>query len=190
MSRPGWRWSEQYEAYPSVDEDVDVKPNCGRQTLKHDDYYCNKELMQLLVFDAKATNNSFRGDYVENLPPRARNLAHLYGIFIRFIATQSGLTRWHYLKASRLSNADDDIVFGDLHRRAVNEPWYKSAIFQNELDSDSISLSGKNVFNVDRKEFFIINIIYIYIFFTLNIYIYIYLEFTYFLTTCFSSKRI
>ncbi|XP_018059590.1 PREDICTED: voltage-dependent calcium channel subunit alpha-2/delta-4-like isoform X2 [Atta colombica] len=137
MSRPGWHWSEQYEAYSSIDEE----PNCGRQTLKHDDYYCNKELMQLLVFDAKATNNSFHGDYMENLSLRARDLAHHYGIFIRFIATQSGLTRWHHLKTSKLPNVDDSVVFGDLHRRAVNEPWYKGAIFQSELDSESISLS-------------------------------------------------
>lgn len=141
MSRPGWRWSEQYEAYPSADEDVDEEPNCGRQTLNYDDYYCNKELMQLLVFDAKATNNSFRGDYVENLPPKARNLAQFYGIFIRFIATQSGLTRWHHLNVSNRADTDDGIVFGDLHRRAVNEPWYKGAIFQNELDPNGISLS-------------------------------------------------
>ncbi|XP_050454891.1 voltage-dependent calcium channel subunit alpha-2/delta-3 isoform X2 [Cataglyphis hispanica] len=141
MSRPGWRWSEQYEAYPSMLEDIDQEPNCGRQTLNYDDYYCNKELIQLLVFDARATNDSFGCDYMENLPPRARNLAQFYGIFIRFIATQSGLTRWHHLNVSDLADADDGIVFGDLHRRAVNEPWYKGAIFQNELDPNSISLS-------------------------------------------------
>ncbi|XP_032665097.1 voltage-dependent calcium channel subunit alpha-2/delta-3 isoform X2 [Odontomachus brunneus] len=145
LSRPGWRWAEQYEAYPSVDENVGEEDlddaDCGRQTLSHEDYYCNKELMQLLVFDAKATNNSFRGDYVEGLPTKARDLARLYGIFLRFIATQSGLTRWHHLHTNELPDADDGIVFGDLHRRAVNEPWYKGAIFQNELDSDSIYLS-------------------------------------------------
>lgn len=144
MSRPGWRWSEQYEAYPILDEDVDQTPNCGRQTLKRDDYYCNRELMQLLVFDAKTTNDSFRGDYLEGLSPHARDLALRYGIFIRFIATQSGLTRWHHLRTSELPDADDGIVFGDLHRRAVNEPWYKGAIFQNELDPNSIYLSGEN----------------------------------------------
>ncbi|XP_029664850.1 voltage-dependent calcium channel subunit alpha-2/delta-3 isoform X2 [Formica exsecta] len=149
MSRPGWRWSEQYEAYPSADEDVDQEPNCGRQTLKYDDYYCNKELMQLLVFDAKATNDSFRYDYMENLPPSAQNLTQFYGIFIRFIATQSGLTRWHHLNVSNLADADDGIVFGDLHRRAVNEPWYKGAIFQSELDPNSISLSVPREVNAD-----------------------------------------
>lgn len=27
--------------------------NCGRKSLNDDAYYCNKELMQLLIFDAK-----------------------------------------------------------------------------------------------------------------------------------------
>lgn len=145
MSRPDWRWSEQYEAYqldPSP-ADVDQEFTCSKQMLFHDDYYCNKELVQLLVFDAKATNNSFRGDYVQDLPSRARDLAQFYGIFLRFIATQSGLTRWHHLNGSELPDADDGIEFGDLHRRAVNEPWYKGAIFQNELDPNSIFLSGR-----------------------------------------------
>ncbi|KAL0134742.1 hypothetical protein PUN28_001483 [Cardiocondyla obscurior] len=141
INRPGWRWSEQYEAYPSIDENIDEEPNCGRQTLKHDDYYCNKELMQLLVFDAKATNDSFHRDYVENLSPRIRDLAHRYGIFVKFIATQSGLTRWHYLKGSKLPKSFEGLAFGDLYKRAVNEPWYKGAIFQNELNPNSISLS-------------------------------------------------
>jgi voltage-dependent calcium channel alpha-2/delta-4 len=153
MSRPGWHWSEQYEAYPSTDEDVDQEPNCGRQTLKHDDYYCNKELMQLLVFDAKATYHSFRGDYLDGLPFRTQQRARLYGVFLRFIATQSGLTRWHHLKTNTKADVTNNIVFGDLHRRAVNEPWYKGAIFQNELDSTSIFLSGKDFTSRAKLEY-------------------------------------
>lgn len=135
LNKPGWRWSEQYE------NETDHVPNCGRRTLSQDDYYCNKELMQLLVFDAKATNASFNSDFVLD-DPRARQLAEDYGIFLRFVATQSGLTRWHHLDTNNLPEDDDGIVFGDLHRRAVNEPWYKGAIFQNILDPNSISLSG------------------------------------------------
>ncbi|XP_012164247.2 voltage-dependent calcium channel subunit alpha-2/delta-3 isoform X1 [Bombus terrestris] len=134
LNKPGWRWSEQYE------NETDDVPNCGRRTLSQDDYYCNKELMQLLVFDAKATNASFNSDFVLD-DPRARQLAEDYGIFLRFVATQSGLTRWHHLDTNKLPEDDDGIVFGDLHRRAVNEPWYKGAIFQNILDPNSISLS-------------------------------------------------
>ncbi|XP_043503016.1 voltage-dependent calcium channel subunit alpha-2/delta-3 isoform X1 [Polistes fuscatus] len=141
LDKPEWRWSDQYEAYPISDNvSLDDDPECGRQTLFHDDYYCNKELMQLLIFDARATNDSFAGDYVVD-DPVVRQLAETYKIFLRFVATQSGLTRWHHLVTNELPDEDDGIEFGDLHRRAVNEPWYKSAIFQNNLDPDSISIS-------------------------------------------------
>ncbi|KAI4480013.1 hypothetical protein M0802_014306 [Mischocyttarus mexicanus] len=142
LDKPEWRWSDQYEAYPISDNaTIDDDPECGRQTLLHDDYYCNKELMQLLIFDARATNNSFAGDYVID-DPAVRQLAETYKIFLRFVATQSGLTRWHHLVTKEeLPDEDDGIEFGDLHRRAVNEPWYKGAIFQNNLDPNSISIS-------------------------------------------------
>ncbi|XP_017757436.1 PREDICTED: voltage-dependent calcium channel subunit alpha-2/delta-3 isoform X1 [Eufriesea mexicana] len=140
LNDPSWRWAEQYEAYSINEDETDYVPNCGRQTLTHDDYYCNKELMQLLVFDAKATNASFNNDFILE-DSRAKHLAEDYGIFLRFVATQSGLTRWHHLDLNNIIENDDDIAFGDLHRRAVNEPWYKGAIFQNNLDPNSISLS-------------------------------------------------
>ncbi|XP_054010963.1 voltage-dependent calcium channel subunit alpha-2/delta-3 isoform X2 [Hylaeus anthracinus] len=140
LNKPDWRWSEQYASYPISDDDLVDEPDCGRQTMSHDDYYCNKELMQLLVFDAKATNASFNNDFVLE-GQRARHLAEMYGIFLRFVATQSGLTRWHDLDTNKLPEDDDGIVFGDLHRRAVNEPWYKGAIFQNNIDPNSISVT-------------------------------------------------
>ncbi|XP_017890141.1 voltage-dependent calcium channel subunit alpha-2/delta-3 isoform X2 [Ceratina calcarata] len=150
LNKPGWRWAEQYDAYTLDENETDYVPNCGRQTLSHEDYYCNKELMQLLIFDAKATNASFNGDFVLE-DARARHLTELYGIFLRFVATQSGLTRWHYLDTNKLpgTEEDDGIAFGDLHRRAVNEPWYKGAIFQNILDPNSISLSVPTEFSFD-----------------------------------------
>ena len=119
--------------------------------------------MQLLVFDAKATNASFNNDFVLD-DARTRNLTHVYGVFLRFVATQSGLTRWHYLDTNKLPEDNDGIVFGDLHRKAVNEPWYKAAIFQNTLDPNSISLSGawKRIFD---------QIIYLFIYLFILIYI-------------------
>lgn len=141
MRKPGWRWSEQYDAYPITDDDSDESANCGSRTLSSDSYYCNKELMQLLVFDGKATNASFNDDFVLE-DRRAQHLAKVYGIFLRFVATQSGLTRWHHLNTSKLREDDDGIAFGDLHRRAVNEPWYKGAIFQNIQDPNSIAVTG------------------------------------------------
>ncbi|XP_046751290.1 voltage-dependent calcium channel subunit alpha-2/delta-3 isoform X2 [Diprion similis] len=123
---------------------------CNRKTLDDDDYYCNKELMELLVFDAKATNVSFTGKFVFSNETE-RQLAAIYGVFLRFVATQSGLTRWQDVgdspdveNDSWFWNQEEKNVkpeFGDLHRRAVNEPWYKGAIFQHNVDPESISVT-------------------------------------------------
>ncbi|XP_015127549.1 voltage-dependent calcium channel subunit alpha-2/delta-3 isoform X1 [Diachasma alloeum] len=138
LSEPGWEWADQYEAYDISFEDEET-PDCTKKVLEDDDYYCNEELMQLLVFDAKATNQSFNEEFkhknIENW-----ELANSYGVFLRFVATQSGLTRWQYLD-ERFKPPDLNRKFGDLHRRAVNEPWYKGAIFQHQIDPESISLS-------------------------------------------------
>lgn len=137
-----WRWTDQYEAYQFTQDEVEEETlNCGRKTLNDDDYYCNKELMQLLVFDAKATNNSFAGRFTLS-DPRNKRLADIYKTFLRFVATQSGLTRWQYLEGAPIPLHQDKIIFGDLHRRAVNEPWYKGALFQHNEDPNSIYITG------------------------------------------------
>lgn len=68
---------------------------CSRKSLDEDGYYCNQELVQLLVFDAKVTNTSYgtwrfdsEGD---------KNLAAIYNANLRFVATMSGLTRWQFI---------------------------------------------------------------------------------------------
>ncbi|XP_033217688.1 voltage-dependent calcium channel subunit alpha-2/delta-3 isoform X2 [Belonocnema kinseyi] len=129
--KPGQKWymPSQYDAYGN-----EVELNCSRRTLGPESYYCNEELMQLLVFDARATNDSFTGEF--NLS----NLAMKYGVFQRFVATQSGLTRWQPISDSSIYYGD--IQFGDLYRRAVNEPWYKGAIFQHQEDPDSVCLGA------------------------------------------------
>lgn len=70
--------------------------NCGsnRTILGKDDYYCNEDLVKQLVFDAKLSKPYFeRWD----ASPSERHLAKEYNVTVRFIATGSGLTRWHYI---------------------------------------------------------------------------------------------
>lgn len=67
MQSENWEWHEQYEFDPDDDMDVDegiklysriiLKPNVSddRNVLDQNAYYCNKELVQLLVFDAKVS---------------------------------------------------------------------------------------------------------------------------------------
>lgn len=129
INDPDWQWSKQFE-------EIKEPNNCGKKTLDNDDYYCNKELMQLFIFDAKITNESFSGQFVPR-NSKERRLANGYKVFTRFVATQSGLTRWQNLEPFARK---DDATFGNVYRRAVNEPWYKGALFQNIIDPDSISL--------------------------------------------------
>lgn len=58
-------------------------------------YYCNKELMQLLIFDAKVTNASYRSWSFES--ESEQNLIERYNATLRFVATMSGLTRWQFI---------------------------------------------------------------------------------------------
>lgn len=70
--------------------------NCGNntETRGKDDYYCNEDLVKQLVFDAKLTT-----PYFENWHASEEEvaLAKAYNVGVRFIATSSGLTRWHYI---------------------------------------------------------------------------------------------
>lgn len=47
MSKSKWRWYEQYE-----DENV-LSDSCVMKRKLNDAYYCNKELVMRLLFDAK-----------------------------------------------------------------------------------------------------------------------------------------
>lgn len=58
-------------------------------------YYCNKELVQLLIFDAKVTNTSYRTWEFEN--EEVQKLIEKYNATLRFVATMSGLTRWQFI---------------------------------------------------------------------------------------------
>lgn len=69
--------------------------NCGRKTFGDDAYYCNKELVQLLIFDAKVTNTSYRTWEFQN--EKEQELISRYNATLRFVATMSGLTRWQFI---------------------------------------------------------------------------------------------
>lgn len=51
----------------------------------------------------------------------------------------SGLTRWQFLYGE--TEIENDKEFGDFHKTAVDETWYKSAILQHSIDVDSFVYS-------------------------------------------------
>lgn len=107
LMTPDWMWQQQYEPGKgdSTSEERELaelfkkclfnfqilSAVCDREPLHEDAYYCNKKLLDLLVFDAKVTNSSF-DTWKFSLDQEC--LIKLYNITLRFVATTSGLTRW------------------------------------------------------------------------------------------------
>ncbi|GBP42128.1 hypothetical protein EVAR_21132_1 [Eumeta japonica] len=124
--------------------------HCGSATsaLGKDDYYCNEDLVKQLVFDAKLSEPYFK----EWNPREAeRVLADKYNVSVRFIATSSGLTRWHYIHDDSKNERVDDEgerhreyigkVFGDLYPNTIEETWYKAAVLQHTISKYSLVIS-------------------------------------------------
>ncbi|XP_064542057.1 voltage-dependent calcium channel subunit alpha-2/delta-3 isoform X1 [Drosophila montana] len=130
MMKPDWKWPEQYAEDESDWDDKDDL-NCGRKTLGDDAYYCNKELVHLLIFDAKVTNFSYGEWKFQN--DQERQLIERFGATLRFVATMSGLTRWQFIFGE--VEVDTDREFGDYHTTAIDETWYKSAILQHHQEN-------------------------------------------------------
>ncbi|XP_017853945.1 voltage-dependent calcium channel subunit alpha-2/delta-3 [Drosophila busckii] len=130
MMQPGWKFSEQYAEDESDWDDKDDL-NCGRKTLGDDAYYCNEELVHLLIFDAKVTNFSYGEWKFQTI--EERQLFERFGATLRFVATMSGLTRWQFIFGE--VEVDTDQEFGDYHTTAIDETWYKSAILQHHSDN-------------------------------------------------------
>ncbi|XP_067621341.1 voltage-dependent calcium channel subunit alpha-2/delta-3 [Eurosta solidaginis] len=129
MMQDDWKWSEQYELDDSDKDDKD-EVNCGRITLNEDAYYCNKELVHLLIFDAKVTNSSYGEWKFANKDEQ--HLIESFGATLRFVATMSGLTRWQFIYGE--VEVENDQEFGDYHTTAIDETWYKSAILQHHQE--------------------------------------------------------
>lgn len=125
MNDKEFKWAEQYEE--------------NAQKLDSESYYCNKELFQNLVFEAKVTNSSY-GTWTFG---EEKHIIDLYNATLRFVATMSGLTRWQFIFGE--IEVDTDREFGDYHTKAIEETWYKSAVLQHiqldNLETDSYVFS-------------------------------------------------
>lgn len=119
LNDPNFLWEEQY------DDD--------NSKLEFDAYYCNSELVQLLIFDAKLTNSSYGQWNFED--EDEKTLIDQYNATLRFVATMSGLTRWQFIYGE--VEIEEDEEFGDKHTTAIDETWYKSAVLQHTIDPNS-----------------------------------------------------
>ncbi|XP_034830585.1 voltage-dependent calcium channel subunit alpha-2/delta-3 [Maniola hyperantus] len=128
--------------------EFNVSQHCSTTPLGKDEYYCNEDLVKQLVFDAKLSTPYFR---TWEASEEERSLAEKYNVNVRFIATSSGMTRWHYIfddsknekvdtEGNRTKEYPGD-VFGDFYYNAIEETWYKAAVLQHMIDKESLVIA-------------------------------------------------
>ncbi|OQV19613.1 Voltage-dependent calcium channel subunit alpha-2/delta-3 [Hypsibius exemplaris] len=155
---PNWFYCNATAAkFPNVTvflEDLLVKSGLPADAL---DLSCDKELLESLLFDAKATQSV--GDYWFADKKEHSDLYSLHGITMCFASTRAGLTRWEESDGSGLTrnvrsangasySADmaysDDYInasapissnmpiatkhYFEIHSQAVDEAWYERTV--------------------------------------------------------------
>ncbi|XP_076638666.1 voltage-dependent calcium channel subunit straightjacket isoform X2 [Colletes latitarsis] len=143
--QPRWKWNDmkqpsqppEYSA-TSSGNDTHRKSKSTPYKADKDSYYCDRELLQSLVFDAKVT------EWFANLSTtreeKGKEFQQRFGVTLAFMATHSGLTRWQDFLLDEESIVPED-HFSKMYPRAIDEVWYKRAVEQHYIDPDSFVFS-------------------------------------------------
>ncbi|KOX79241.1 Voltage-dependent calcium channel subunit alpha-2/delta-3 [Melipona quadrifasciata] len=140
---PGWKWMSLRPRSPSSHHKQASKPD-------KDAYYCDKRLVQSLVLDALVTDGFDKRGAMhkeENQSPIAILMALLhsqgkgtFGVTRSFIATRSGLFRWHEHQ-QETEEIINEPPFADKYARAMDSSWYKRAVDQHSIEPESFVFS-------------------------------------------------
>ncbi|XP_038116856.1 voltage-dependent calcium channel subunit alpha-2/delta-3 isoform X4 [Culex quinquefasciatus] len=159
MKQGGWRWPALRTPPPPEHA---MFSNISTRMPEKDYYYCDRNLMQALVYDAKVTEwfsrntsgGSGNKDEKQGPSPIAVLMGLLprnefkqrFGITVSFLATHSGLTRWqdHMNFGDESKQAEPD--FSETNNRATDEIWYKRAVelYYNIKNRKGADGSGKD----------------------------------------------
>nr|XP_042910235.1 voltage-dependent calcium channel subunit alpha-2/delta-3-like isoform X1 [Parasteatoda tepidariorum]XP_042910236.1 voltage-dependent calcium channel subunit alpha-2/delta-3-like isoform X2 [Parasteatoda tepidariorum] len=98
---------------------------------------CEKDLIQSLVFDAKAT--SVECEKITSMDEQ--KFVKMFGITVTFIATRSGLLRFVDLRSSADKyNSTEKPIF-ETHTKATEEEYYKRAVDFHNINSSAFVFS-------------------------------------------------
>ncbi|XP_033611024.1 voltage-dependent calcium channel subunit alpha-2/delta-3 isoform X2 [Cryptotermes secundus] len=117
---PNWKWLSKRSVTP---------PEHVEQ--------CDRELFLSLIFDGRATKG-FSSRNLSSNQESKKEFQQRLGVTIAFVATHSGLTRWQELPGEENR---EQLRFGDIHNRAIDEIWYKRAVEQHYVEEDSFVYS-------------------------------------------------
>ncbi|KRF79596.1 voltage-dependent calcium channel subunit alpha-2/delta-3 isoform X3 [Drosophila virilis] len=147
MSEPGWHWPSSRSALPPEHAAAIFSNNSstGRYPSinEKESYYCDRQLMQSLVFDARVTkwfsnNTSFNAREKDE---KRHEFKQRFGITVAFLATHSGLTRWHEFHSNMAEQPGVGESFSQNNKRAIDEIWYKRAVDQYFVQKESFVYS-------------------------------------------------
>ncbi|XP_050094593.1 voltage-dependent calcium channel subunit alpha-2/delta-3 isoform X2 [Anopheles aquasalis] len=126
MKQGAWKWPSNRTPPPPEHA---MFSNITGKLAEKDYYYCDRGLMQALVYDARVTewfskNASGSG----NKDEKGNEFKQRFGITVSFLATHSGLTRWQEYATGADESKQAEPDFSEMHNRAIDEVWYKRAV--------------------------------------------------------------
>ncbi|XP_076235530.1 voltage-dependent calcium channel subunit straightjacket isoform X5 [Calliopsis andreniformis] len=143
--QPGWRWNDMKQ--PSQPPEYSAT-NSGNDTHRKskptaykadkDSYYCDRDLLLSLVFDAKVTE--WFANPSTTREEKGKEFQQRFGVTLAFMATHSGLTRWQDFLLEDNGTIPED-HFSRMHPKAIDEVWYKRAVEQHYVQSESFVFS-------------------------------------------------
>ncbi|KAG5680433.1 hypothetical protein PVAND_009941 [Polypedilum vanderplanki] len=140
MRQPGWRWPlNRSPPTPEHMSNVYTNITAGRFLSDKDSYYCDRNLMQSLVYDAKVTE-WFSRNTSSGLNDNGSEFKQRFGVSVSFLATHSGLLRWQdYNQMGEEIRPENE--FSETNKRAIDETWYKRAVEQHFIEPNSFVYS-------------------------------------------------
>ncbi|XP_030369817.1 voltage-dependent calcium channel subunit alpha-2/delta-3 isoform X2 [Scaptodrosophila lebanonensis] len=126
MSEPGWRWPSSRSAMPPEHTAA---------------MFCDRQLMQALVFDARVTEWFSKNTSFNSKDDKGNEFKQRFGITVAFLATHSGLTRWHEFHTNMAEEPGAGEIFSQHNKRAIDEIWYKRAVDQHFIREESFVYS-------------------------------------------------
>ncbi|XP_050743039.1 voltage-dependent calcium channel subunit alpha-2/delta-3 isoform X2 [Drosophila biarmipes] len=145
MSEPGWRWPGSRSALPPEHAAAMFSNNSstGRYPSinEKESYYCDRQLMQALVFDARVTGWFSNNTSFNSKDDKGNEFKQRFGVTVAFLATHSGLTRWHEFHSNAAEESGLGESFSQNNTRAIDEVWYKRAVDQHFVREESFVYS-------------------------------------------------
>ena len=143
--QPRWKWNDmkqpsqppEYSA-TSSGNDTHRKSKPPPYKADKDSYYCDRDLLLSLVFDAKVTE--WFANPSTTREEKAKEFQQRFGVTLAFMATHSGLTRWQDFLLDEEDTMPDD-HFSKMYPRAIDEVWYKRAVEQHYVEPESFVFS-------------------------------------------------